>query len=46
MSHYILIGKTPTKAGARTSLIVLKLKRIWICIAVPNYDKDNSEVEC
>ena len=39
-NHYSLIGKIPTKAGARTSLFVPELKRIYL--AVPNFNANNS----
>ena len=42
-NHYKLYSKIPTEAGARTSLFVPELKRIYL--AVPKYDKGNSEAE-
>jgi hypothetical protein len=40
-NHYRLIGKIPTESGARTSLFVPELERMYI--AAPRHDKDNSE---
>jgi hypothetical protein len=42
-NHYKLYSKIPTEAGARTSLFVPELKRIYV--AVPEYDKGNPEAE-
>jgi hypothetical protein len=39
-NHYELYSKIPTKAGARTSLFVPELKRIYL--AVPNFNANNS----
>ena len=42
-NHYKLYRKIPTEAGARTSLFVPDLKRMYV--AVPHNDKDISEAE-
>jgi DNA-binding beta-propeller fold protein YncE len=42
-NHYKLYSKIPTEDGARTSLFVPELKRIYL--AVPKYDKGDSEAE-
>jgi len=43
VDHYKFLTKVPTEPGARTSLFVSQLKKIYV--AVPYYDKENSEAK-